>query len=249
MARIKVRLMATLAERVGMREVEVEARDWREALRKLREEYGVLGEVFSPSGEPGPSYMVFVDGVDYRLYEGGTPREVVVLPTIHGGSNNIDIELVGWDVIDEGANEVVDKIEASGFKPDVVLGILRGGIVPARLIADRLGVDDIAVMEVKLYKATGIKGERPYIRQPPVLPLTGRRVLIVDDISDSGLTLQLAVEAVNLYMPVEVRTASIYIKPWTELVPDYYAFTTRNWIVFPWERGEYEREERSEPQL
>ncbi|NOZ31235.1 MAG: phosphoribosyltransferase [Crenarchaeota archaeon] len=166
-----------------------------------------------------------------------------MLPTIHGGSNNVDIELIEWSTIDEGVEEIVAKVESSGFKPDVIVGILRGGVIPARLVADRLGVNDITVMEVKLYKGTGIRGERPYLRQPPVLSLTDKRVLIVDDISDSGLTLQLAVEAVNLFMPKEVRTASIYIKPWTEFVPDYYAFTTRNWIVFPWERGEYARGE------
>ena len=243
MARIKIKLMATLAERVGRKEIEVEASDWREALRKLREEHDSLNEVFSPNGEPAPSYMIFIDGVDYRLYEGGTPKEIVILPTIHGGSNNVDIELIEWSTLDEGVEEIVAKVESSGFKPDVIVGILRGGVIPARLVADRLGVNDITVMEVKLYKGTGIRGERPYLRQPPVLSLTDKRVLIVDDISDSGLTLQLAVEAVNLFMPKEVRTASIYIKPWTEFVPDYYAFTTRNWIVFPWERGEYARGE------
>ncbi|MCE4601452.1 MAG: hypothetical protein F7C38_07860 [Desulfurococcales archaeon] len=243
MARIKIKLMATLAERVGKRVVEIEASNWREALKRLRETYKELADAITPEGDPMPSYMLFVDGVDYRLYSNkDTPREIVILPTIHGGSDQVDIELVEWSNIDEGVDIVASRIRDSHFTPDVVVGVLRGGVVPARLIADKLGVEDMTVMEVKLYKAPGIRGEKPYLRQPPTLSLTDRRVLIVDDISDSGLTLQLAVEAVNLYLPREVRTATVYIKPWTEFMPDYYAFTTRSWIVFPWERGEFSRE-------
>ncbi len=241
MARVRVRLLASLAEAAGTGVVEVEAGDWREALLEARRRLPGLSRVVGESGEPMPGYLVFVDGVDYRVYDGeGAPREVVILPVNHGGG--VDVEFVDWGDIEEAVATVSSRIEESGFRPDVIIGIIRGGLVPARLVADRIGVDEIATMDIKLYKGVGLRGERPYLRQPPLLDLFNKRVLIVDDVSDTGLTLQLAVEAVNLYMPAEVRTATLYIKPWTDFVPDYYAVSTRSWIVFPWERGEYERE-------
>ncbi len=242
MAKIIVKLLAALIQRVGVRELEVDAENWREALKIVRDEKEALRDVIAPDGTPKPGYIVFVDGIDYRLYDGTTPKEIVILPVIHGGEE-IDIEMVDWETIDKGAGIIASKILQSGFKPDIIVGILRGGIIPARIIADKLGVDDLTTMEIKLYKSRGIRGDRPYLRQPPLLPLTNKKILIIDDVSDSGLTLQLAVEASNLFMPGEIRTASIYIKPWTKFVPDYYAYTTEAWIVFPWERGEFEREE------
>jgi hypoxanthine phosphoribosyltransferase len=102
-------------------------------------------------------------------------------------------------------------------------------------------VNDIATLEIKLYEGIGVRGRRPYLRQPLVGEVRGRRILLVDDISDTGMTLQLASEVLALYMPEEVKTATLYIKPWTSFVPDYYGGTTEKWVVFPWEKKEYER--------
>jgi len=243
---VRVRLLASLQEAVGSKTVEVEAEDWREALRKLREAYKGLEEVLYEDGTPRPGYLVFVDGVDHRLYEGGKPREVVILPVNHGGAGDVEVEVVSWSVLEELLDKIAGMIIESGFRPDVIVGILRGGVIPARILGDRLGVPDMATMEIKLYKGVGLRGDRPYLRQPPMLDLSGKNVLVVDDISDTGLTLQLAVEVVNLYFPREVRTATVYIKPWTDFVPDYYGAKSRNWIVFPWEREEYRREVEEE---
>ena len=237
----RVKLLASLKEITGGKDsIEVEADDWRDALKRLREEYAGFKEVIGEDGNPRPGYLVFIDGVDYRLYEGRKAKEIVILPVNHGGG--VDVELVSWQDIDEMTDIISKRIIADGFNPDVIVGILRGGIIPARILADKINVDDIGVLEVKLYKSVGIRGERPYLRQPLILPVTGKRVLIVDDVSDSGLTLQFAVEVVNAYMPKEVKTATLYIKPWTDFIPDYYARSTESWVVFPWERGEFERE-------
>jgi len=237
---VKVKLLASLREVAGASVIEVEASDWREALRIVRERVPVLSEALDSDGTPRPGYIVFVDGVDYRLVEHGKPaREVVVLPVNHGGAE--DVEEVSWAEVDGMAEELANRIAGDGFEPDVIVGILRGGIVPARIIADRLGIEEMASMEIKLYKGVGIRGERPYLRQPPTLPLENKKVLVVDDISDTGLTLQFAVEVVRLYMPEEVRTATLYIKPWTDFIPDFYARSTEKWVVFPWERGEFRR--------
>lgn len=240
---VKVVLLAGLREEAGGRkEVEIEAEDWREALRKLREMFPGLRSVLNENGEPEAGYLVFVDGIDYRLKEPGPANKVVILPVNHGGGTSEKFLYVTWEEIEEASSELAKKIIESGFKPDVIVGILRGGIIPARLLADELGVEEMGVMEVKLYKGVGIRRDKPYLKQPLIADVFGKNVLVVDDISDTGLTLQLALNAITLYGPKSVRSATLFIKPWTKLVPDYYSKTTDKWVVFPWEKREVKKE-------
>ncbi|MEB3760375.1 MAG: hypothetical protein GSR81_05955 [Desulfurococcales archaeon] len=240
----KVKLLASLQEIVGKDVLELEDMSLEKLFRELAERYPGLRDIIDVENVEGkPGYIIFVDGKDIRLVDKNyVPKEIVILPVNHGGkSERIEIEQISWEKIDLYTRKIAEKIRNSGYQPDVIVGILRGGLVPARLLADELGVDDIGVMEIKLYKTIGLRGERPYLRQPLVLDITEKKVLLVDDISDTGLTLQLAMEAVGFHMPKEVKTVTLYIKPWTNLVPDYYAEVTENWIVFPWERNEYRR--------
>ncbi len=247
---VKVRLMAGLKEAAGREEIEVDADTWRDALRLARERVRVLKEVLGEDGTPRPGYIVFVDGVDVRLLRGDeASREIVILPVNHGGSGGgVVLQYVSWEEIEKSVKTVCRKIVESGFEPEVVVGILRGGVVPARLIADELGIDDIGIIEIKLYTKIGARKPRPYVRQPLILDVYGKRVLIVDDVSDTGLTLQLAMDALRLYLPEEVKTATLYVKPWTKLYPDYYSDVVDKWIVFPWEKREVEKELKSHEQ-
>lgn len=235
---VRVKLLGSLRELAGG-EVEVEASSWREALLKLREEHEGLARVIDERGDPRPGYMVFVDGVDYRLLDPGErAEEVILLPIAHGGSRAL---FVTWEDVHRASMRVAESIESSGSEVEVIVGVLRGGVIPARLIADRLGVEDLGVLEVKFYTGPSERIERPYLRQPLTLDVKGRRVLVVDDVSDTGLTLQVALESVRLYQPEKVLTAALYVKPWTRLVPDFYSERTDKWIVFPWEEWEYRR--------
>jgi len=146
-----------------------------------------------------------------------------------------------WGDITSAVSHVVDTITSSGYEVEVVVGILRGGVIPAVLIADKLDVKDVGTMDIKFYQAPGVTGKEPYLRQPLTLPIHGRSVLVVDDISDTGLTLKVALDVVRHHAPRSVRTATLYVKPWTKLVPDYYAVVTEEWIVFPWDLWEHRR--------
>ncbi len=242
--KICVRLLASLRELAdGNRVVCFESKDWKEALKKLREEYPKFSSVIEDDGLPGPGYIVFIDGIDSRIYDSlekkEKPKEIVILPVNHGG---LELEYVSWSDIENMIDNLARQIEKSGFKVDVIVGILRGGIIPAKLISDELGVEDIGVIEIKFYKGIGERGHKPYLRQPLTLSVKEKNVLIVDDVSDTGLTLNLAVNVVNLYSPKKLRTATLYIKPWTKMIPDYYSKISDKWIVFPWEKKEVSRE-------
>ncbi|MGC8572919.1 MAG: purine phosphoribosyltransferase [Caldisphaera sp.] len=241
---IKIKLLAALKYRAnGNETIEVDANSWKEALKKLINKYPDLSIAIDPDGNPKSGFVVFVDGVDYRIKEDEEEaKEIYILPVNHGG---IEVLLLSWEDIENDINVIGEKILKSGYRPDVIISILRGGVIPGRLLADRLGIDDIGSMEIKLYIAAGQKGERPYMRQPVTLPIKDKKVLLVDDVSDSGLTLEFAIQAISLYMPSEIKTTTLYMKPWTRLVPDFYAEEVDKWVVFPWERKEFEKEAKS----
>ena len=161
----------------------------------------------------------------------------------------MEVKILSWDDVTSAASKVADRIRDTGYEVDAVVGILRGGIIPAMLIADILGVESIGVMDIKFYQAPGVRRERPYLKQPLILPVRDASLLVIDDVSDTGLTLQVALDVVRHHAPRSVRTATLHIKPWTRLIPDYYAEITDKWLVFPWSLWEYRRyEERRESQ-
>ncbi|HIP85382.1 MAG TPA: phosphoribosyltransferase [Pyrodictium sp.] len=145
---------------------------------------------------------------------------------------------VSWHDIEEGCLNIAEKIVKNGYRVDVIVGILRGGWVPARLLSDYLGVPNVGALEIKFYRGVGETGEKPVVTQPLVVDIRDRNVLIVDDVADTGKTLNVAQNFLSLYGPKQVKTATIYVKPWSIIKPDFYAWETDAWIIFPWDKAE-----------
>ena len=144
-------------------------------------------------------------------------------------------EILQWDQVGVAARELAEQIHESGFQPEVVVAIARGGLLVGGALAYALGVKSCGSINVELY--TGVDETLP---EPLLLPphmdgssLNGRRVLLADDVSQSGLTLRLAVD-ILARMGADTRTACFYTKPQTVSVPDYSWRETDRWIVFPW---------------
>jgi hypoxanthine phosphoribosyltransferase len=123
----------------------------------------------------------------------------------------------------------------SGFMPDFVIAIARGGLLLAGALAYALGVKNCGSLNVEFY--TGVEERLPMpIVLPPLLDkesLNGQRVLLADDVSDSGRTLALVVELLEA-AGAEVRSVVLYTKPGTVHEPDYCWRRTSRWIAFPW---------------
>ncbi len=147
-----------------------------------------------------------------------------------------------WDEIHVESIKLALKIMEESYEPDVLIGILRGGYIIARIIADVMNAQDLGVVEVKFYKGVGERAERPIITQPLTTDVRGKRVLIVDDVVDSGRTLQIVSEQVRLRGAKDVRSAALYYKPKSIIKPDFFIVETEKWIFFPWELGEFLRE-------
>jgi hypoxanthine phosphoribosyltransferase len=144
-------------------------------------------------------------------------------------------EVLTWDGFGAATRAISRAIVADGFAPDVVVAIARGGLLPAGAIAYGLGAKNCGAINVEFYTGIGTVLDAPEVL-PPELDmnyLDGRRVLLVDDVADSGRTLELAVRLLR-EKGADVRSVTIYTKPTTIIEPDYSFKSTDLWIDFPW---------------
>lgn len=149
---------------------------------------------------------------------------------------------VTWDDIHVMSLKIARRIIEDNYKPDAIVGVLRGGFIVARIVADVLDVEDLGAVEVKFYKGIAEHAERPIITQPLTLDVRDKKVLIVDDVVDSGRTLEVVTEQVRLHGASIVKSAALFTKPKSIIHPDFYITMTTNWVIFPWELGEFLKE-------
>lgn len=154
----------------------------------------------------------------------------------------MDFLRVSWDDASRMCERLASGISSSGFRPEVIIGISRGGLVPARLLSDIMDVRELYVMRVSFYKGIGKKAEAPEITQPLSARLGGKRALLVDDVSDTGKSLEVAKEHVLGMGAGEVKVATLHFKPHSSFRPDFFVAETGAWIIYPWELHECRRE-------
>ena len=158
--------------------------------------------------------------------------------------NSLSLKFVApsWGDIEELSYRIAKQIIDRKIQIDSIVAILRGGWIPARIIADLLGIEEIGVLGIKFYKSIETRKEQPIITHPLILDIHDKNVLVVDDVADTGKSLSIAIELIRLYGPRNLYTATIYVKPASIFTPDFYAETTNAWIIFPWEKAELARE-------
>jgi hypoxanthine phosphoribosyltransferase len=149
-----------------------------------------------------------------------------------------EFEVPTWDQIYEMLLNLTEKINKNGFRPDMIVGISRGGCVPARVISDLIGSPELANVGVEFYLGPTEPKDEPVVTRSVSMPVKGRDVLVLDDVADTGKSLRLTREHLIEQGVEAVESATIYYKPWSIVVPDYYEEETKRWIVFPWERKE-----------
>ncbi len=154
----------------------------------------------------------------------------------------IKTKLVSWDEIVSWARDLSRKIEESNYRPDVVVAIARGGFVPARLVCDFLMIENLISIQSQHWTEAAKVEEKAIIKFPYKLDLNNGKVLIVDDIVDTGDSVLLAKDFIRKNWNVsDVRVAVLqWISPVAKFKPDYYSVEVREWIWFqyPWTRLE-----------
>jgi len=166
---------------------------------------------------------------------------------------SLKFEIPTWDKIYEFLLSLAEKIREDKFKPDVIVGVSRGGWPPARVMSDLLENPEIANVKAEFYLGVAETKGEPLITQPVSVSVRDKEVLLMDDVADTGKSLGLVRAHLKKKGATEVKIATIYYKPWSVVIPDYYEKETTSWIIFPWERKEtirniikrYKKEEKS----
>ena len=146
-----------------------------------------------------------------------------------------DRENLTWEVFGEASRYLSQEIVDSGWFPELIVGVARGGLIPAGAIGYAIGVKAMGAINVEFYTDIGETLPEPLVLSPQLDmdSLAGKRVLVVDDVADSGKTLDLVVNLLK-ETAAEVRSAVIYTKPTTIFEPDFSWKKTYQWINFAW---------------
>ena len=151
---------------------------------------------------------------------------------------NIDYEVPTWNQIYDMLLSQAQKIQRQNYKPDVIVAIARGGLIPARILTDLLETPELATIQIEFYTGINQTRQQPTLKQTLAAQITDKKALLVDDIADSGESLKLAKTHLQQQGALEIKTATLYQKPQSTTTPDFYEKQTASWVVFPWETKE-----------
>ena len=144
-------------------------------------------------------------------------------------------EVLTWQQFGTAVRELAQTVADDGFVPDLVLGIARGGLPVAGGLAYALGAKAVGTLNIEFYTGVNTVLDEPVVL-PPLLDIDavrGSTVLVVDDVADSGRTLELVAELISEHVR-ESRIAVLYDKPCSLVRPHYSWRSTDRWITFPW---------------
>jgi len=154
---------------------------------------------------------------------------------------------VEWSDVEFQCRYIYESMLLKNYKPDCIIGLTRGGVIPARILADILGIsDNFHFMDVRFYNGVNDRKEHPVIRNIDdhfTDSMFDKKIIVVDDIWDSGKTMIAVTEYLKKMGLRNFCTATLFWKEVTENKPDYYAQTAKKneWVRFPWEKYEFEK--------
>ena len=150
-------------------------------------------------------------------------------------SDVVEKEILTWERFGTCCRELARQIADSGFEPEVLIAVARGGMLPGGGLSYALGVKLTDAINVEFYTDVHETLPDPVLLAPMLDTdsIKGKRVLVVDDVVDSGRTLALVLDLLT-NVGAQPRSAVVYAKPTTVVEPDYVWARTDKWIVFPW---------------
>ncbi|MDQ2049281.1 phosphoribosyltransferase [Natronolimnohabitans sp. A-GB9] len=151
--------------------------------------------------------------------------------------DDFDCTITNWEYIYGLCRDVSTEVRDDEFEPDVVVALARGGWFAGRCLCDFLGLDDLTSLKMEHYVGTAEKSGEPTVRYPmPEGSVANKDVLIIDDIADTGGSIERAHEYVTDRDANEARTATLQLLGTSEYEPDYVGehLEEWTWIVYPW---------------
>lgn len=140
-----------------------------------------------------------------------------------------------WASFGDAGHDLAKQINESGYEPDIILGIARGGLFLAGTLGYELSIKNIFIMNVEYYTGTNQRLEVPIVL-PPYLELSDiedSKILVADDVADTGHTLELVEEHCRGKV-ADVKSAVLFQKPGSVSQPDFVWQKVDGWIIFPW---------------
>lgn len=144
-------------------------------------------------------------------------------------------EVLTWDLFGQASRALARQVAESGFRPDIVLAVARGGLTVAGALAYALGVKNCVAMNVEFYTGVDERLDVPVMLPPTldVIDIRGLDVLVADDVADTGRTLELVRDVIAEHVN-DARAAVLYQKPRSVIDCEYVWRHTDRWIEFPW---------------
>ncbi len=165
----------------------------------------------------------------------------------------VEFKIFSWRDIDELARQLFNLVKIDGYDPEIILGISRGGWIPARLLSDMFEArylleghktsSILATMQIRFYTGIAETHTKPVIAQDVGVDIFQKKILLIDDLADSGESLRCALDYLKLKDPKEVRIGTLLYKPWSKVKPEYYAEEATEWVVFHHEYYEFMTEQ------
>jgi len=145
-------------------------------------------------------------------------------------------EILSWGRVVRDVEKLSRIIRASGYSPEIIVAIGRGGYVPARILCDWLLLCDLTSIKVEHWGVAALQKEKAVIKFPLCAQIRDKKVLLVDDITDTGETLSVSLKYLKRFRPREIRTAVLIHKTCSSVVPDYFLreIIKWRWVIFPW---------------
>jgi len=147
-------------------------------------------------------------------------------------------EYYPWAQLGEDIFKLAQDISQSGKKFDRLIALAKGGLTFSRSLVDFLDIPDVSSLQIEFYTGIGETAKTPVITQSLPVTVKNERILLFDDIVDSGETLKLAVQYLKYHGASEITTSALVGKPWTTFKADFTAKSTEAWIIFPNETRE-----------
>lgn len=143
-----------------------------------------------------------------------------------------------WEDLDAICVELAGKIHQSGKTFDRIIALAKGGWPFAKSLVDLLAIPEVASIGIRFYSGINERLEKPLIYQDLPVAVKGEHVLLFDDVADTGESLLFTKEHLLSEGVASVTTATLYYKPQSKIVPDYYGEETTAWIVYPFDKRE-----------
>ena len=150
-------------------------------------------------------------------------------------SDCFECEVMDWNLFYKLARQVANKINSSGYRPDMIVGLARGGWVLARVLCDLIGIKDLVSLKVEHWGVTATPDGKAQLKYPLNVDLTGKNVLVVDDITDTGESMRVTLEYLKSLKPSIIKTAALRHINTSKFLPDYFGEEISwRWVIFPW---------------